>query len=203
MCLLWWRRHLLVRMQERWYDCSVRLCPDHAGIWISDRLVPAHWRRITANRWSAVAVGDTSTRIYLGSVNINLIGVGHRLVPFHYRILESRFSAMLFCERGYPRNGKLSLTMQCLLLFIIQEFVPDVYITHIMTHHTTGARLVTSEVSTCSPCIQVEFLILYLAPDLSSQSCRCCGSCDWLRVHSSGSNGSPAVLYCTVLYCTV
>ena len=110
-----WRRHLLVRMQERWYDCSARLCPDHSGIWISDRLVPA---QPTANRWSAVAVGDTSTRIYLGSVNINLIGVGHRLVPFHYRILESRFSAMLFCERGYPRNGNPSLTMQCLLLFI-------------------------------------------------------------------------------------
>ena len=73
VCLLWWRRHLLVRMQERWYDCSARLCPDHAGIWISDRLVPAHWRRITANRWSAVAVGDTSARIYLGSVNINLL----------------------------------------------------------------------------------------------------------------------------------
>ena len=66
----------------------------------------------------AVAVGDTSARIYLDSVNINLIGVGHRLVPFHYRILESRFSAMLFCERGYPRNGNPSLTMQCLLLFI-------------------------------------------------------------------------------------
>ena len=88
-------------------------------------------RRITANRWSAVAVGDTSARIYLGSVNINLIGVGHRLVPFHYRILESRFSAMLFCERGYPRNGNPSLTMQCLLLFINRN------LSQMSTQHTT------------------------------------------------------------------
>ena len=111
-CLLWWRRHLLVRMQERWYDCFVRLCPDHSGIWISDRLVPAHWRAggLQPTDGPAVAVGDTSVRIYLGSVNINLILIGIVLMYNHkHNPLHKALPCIALCPPHYSHEAPILL----------------------------------------------------------------------------------------------